>query len=69
MTAKDKAIELHYKMCKTISTDSTIRIKDVNDAKQCALIAGEEIIYQMYDKYEIVDYTYWNEVKQEIINL
>ena len=60
MTPKEKAEELYNKM----------RWKEYRlPAKSCALVAVDEIIYQMYDKYEIVDYRYWNEVKQEIEKL
>ena len=69
MTAKEKAIELFNKFDFIYSYDG-LDIMDEEftkeDRKQCALIAVEEIIYQMYDKYEVVDYRYWNEVKHEI---
>jgi hypothetical protein len=41
-------------------------------AKQCALIAVDEIINQCWDYREIdleASYNYWDEVRQEIINL
>ena len=60
MTPKDKSIELVNKY---------LQIYDgrVKQAKQCALIAVDEILY-------VVDctsprYEYWQEVKQEINNL
>lgn len=66
MTPKEKAQELvdkfnyeskHYLML---------------DAKQCALIAVDEIIDAIENVYEHdwnLLYPYWTEVKQEIINL
>jgi len=38
-------------------------------AKQCALIAVDEIVYEMYNAYKIVSYKYWNDVKDEINKL
>jgi hypothetical protein len=63
MTPKEKAKELFEKMYFETTTKY--------DAKQCALIAVNEIIdsltiknYAQADKYE-----FWNEVKQDIENL
>lgn len=63
MTPKEKAIDLINKMafevCKT-------------DAKQCALIAVDEILSEfMFDDSEYADrrYKYYKEVKQEIEKL
>ena len=70
MTAKEKAKDLveSYKWfaCWGRFEDE---YENLQNSKKCALIAVDEIIYQMYDKYEIVDYRYWNEVKQEIEKL
>ena len=67
MTPKEKAEELannFMPFCKN----------NYNDAKQCALIAVDEIIntgpLKMVDWGEIIsDKPYWQEVKQEIKNL
>jgi hypothetical protein len=67
MTPKEKAEELVEKM-------HTI---DINDAKLCALIAVDELIYSAsyMDNYKVnwirdeETYSYWQEVKQEIIKL
>ena len=58
MTPKEKAEELRNKYM-------NVRW-DINpdDAKQCALIAVDEIIYEVYDDLE-----WWKEVKQEIEKL
>ena len=65
MTPKEKAIELVNKMAFEVC---------ITDAKQCALIAVDEMLsffsnkafeltYPEISKFEI---TYWKEVKQEI---
>jgi hypothetical protein len=63
LTAKEKAIELFDKMYSQ-------RVIDLSAAKQCALIAVDEIIqlYWFTHKNER-QYRYWSEVKQEINNL
>ena len=60
MTPKDKARELYEKM----------RREEYHwPAKQCALIAVDEILKITWvDKFLIVE-DYWNEVKQEIEKL
>ena len=71
MTPKEKAAELivNYQLkCKSLNYD---------EAKQCALIAVDEIIYSLEDSKEHIDDNYlfifnnktikfWQEVKQEI---
>ena len=57
MTAKEKAIELYNKF------QFMWILKE--DSKQCALICVDEIL-EFHDR---IDVKYWNEVKQEIINL
>lgn len=64
MTPTEKAnnlIEKYYQINK---------IFDFDYAKECALIAVEEILdfITKYDNH-IKDYTYWQEVKQEIEKL
>jgi len=65
MKAKEKARELVDKMAIYHWTD----ICDYEGAKQCALIAVDEIqkIKSVY--HDDTLYDYWEEVKQEIINL
>ena len=71
MTPKDKAEELVEKF---VSLDNDI-FCSVNYpySKQCALIAVDEIIdvikFNKYDDKYWEEEQYWNEVKQEIINL
>lgn len=62
MKAKDKAKELFEKMYNKIQPDELG--KDKESAKQCALIAVDEIV-ETYNYYS----GYWNEVKQEIEKL
>jgi len=63
MTPKEKAKELFEKMYFETTTKY--------DAKQCALIAINEIIDSLTIKNysDVDDYEYWKEVKQEIENL
>ena len=64
MTPKEKAIELVEQFASVLMQDEVYE-----DSIKCALIAVDEIIYDMYDRYEIVSYEYWNEVKEEIEKL
>jgi hypothetical protein len=59
MTPKEKAKELAMKFDKQGETDN---------AKQCALIAVDEILNLCWNGNE-VGIKYWNEVKQEIEKL
>lgn len=71
MTPKEKAQELFDKMY-MVEDHMGIYPMCFNTAKECALIAAEEIIDVISTVYEHdwnVLYPYWNEVKQEIINL
>jgi hypothetical protein len=70
MTPKDKAIGLY---CKYIDAynDRNLQVSDYKFAKQCALIAVDEILsdYKNYLLHENTEYKgliYWQEVKQEI---
>ncbi len=75
MTPKEKAIELQHKFCST--TEGYYKSKkNLRNAKQCALIAVEEII--KLDVFECnEDWSnengdtreYWQEVKKEIKKL
>ena len=72
MTQKEKAKELVSKMLNEQSNT-----EELYDAKQCALIAVDEILKGIVPKYDDERYTfelggnqfYWQEVKQEIENL
>lgn len=74
MTPKEKAEELVGKFRDKIISFLSDNMKDSN-AKQCALIAVDEII-QLLDHTPLIDddyaehiINYWNEVKQEIEKL
>jgi hypothetical protein len=60
MTPKEKAFHLHFKFYKEI-------IANNEKAKQCALIAVDEIVKNGIYSFE--DNRYWEEVKQEINKL
>ena len=63
MTPKEKAKELVFKFDDTMEFSTPQRF-----AKQCALIAVDEILnLQNEDIY--MNYTFWQEVKQEIEKL
>ena len=80
MTPKDKALELYNKY-EQLGRDFTRGVSMKEFAKQCALIAVDEIIeatnmyqYGINNALEhipakIVKHPYWQEVKQEIENL
>lgn len=65
MTPKEKAFHLHYKYIREI-------IADNEKAKQCALIAIDEILNSEPKKayfikgYWMTPKTYWDEVKNEL---
>jgi hypothetical protein len=65
MTPKEKAREIYDKMCYILMVDGG-SLHD--EAKQCALIAVDEII-DLVKHIDVDSEDYWNEVKQEIINL
>ena len=83
MTPKEKAFELAHKfrLIDIRTSESTTMMISMTDAKQCALIAVDEIIeatnmHQFAisnDKESIpakvVNHPYWQEVKQEIEKL
>ena len=71
MTPKEKAQELfdkHFEFVEALSAQNQI-----DNAKQCALIAVDEMLeddcFDMGDCYYEDRMRYWNDVKQEIINL
>lgn len=57
MTPKEKAFSLYFKFIRDV-------IGDDQKAKQCALIAVDEVIKNGF--YSQLFYNYWEEVKQEI---
>lgn len=61
MTAKEKAFSLYFKFIRDV-------IADDQKAKQCALIAVDEIINAELFKW-LEDEIYWEEVKKEIEKL
>jgi len=68
MEAKEKAEQLVNKMFNWIAGGSVI---EYEMAKECALIAVDELIEQQekYNNGSFYPSNYWNEVKQEIENL
>jgi len=72
MTPKEKAYQLFENMYYKIESDELG--KDEESAKQCALIAVDEILNLMikefkWDVKHNGNIEYWQEVKQEINNL
>ena len=63
MTPKEKAEELVDKFLQYTPADSEL---EYPYAKQCALIAVEQILEIIFSDY---DWQYWNEVKQELEKL
>jgi hypothetical protein len=71
MTPKEKAEELVYRYVNLYS-HQTENYLDIDEAKQCALIAVDEILKEKNgcSKYECYGQDInWNEVKKEIENL
>ena len=65
MTPKDKALELVQKYFKANHQPYGFK-----DAKQCALIAVDEILDMVkHTPIEFIETDYWQEVKQEIEKL
>ena len=74
MTPKEKAFELAHKfrLIDIRTSESTTMMISMADAKQCALIAVEEIKEAIFwHPYErpYFELEYWNEVMQEIEKL
>jgi len=83
MTPKEKAIELVDKFYQTTPNEYFVnepigikgRYKSWEQAKQCALIAVDEILKLennngfYFDGTNVTSISYWQEVKQEIENL
>jgi hypothetical protein len=69
MTPKDKALELYNKY-EQLGRDFTRGVSMKEFAKQCALIAVDEIIEVLKNIADITtSWLYYEEVKQEIENL
>jgi hypothetical protein len=78
MTPKEKAFELAHKfrLLEIRTSENSYMMISMADAKQCALIAVDEILngYE-YDSLDIKhkrimdNINYWDKVKQEIENL
>jgi len=71
MSAKDKAKELYLKMLNWETDSNKFLERNIisTSAKQCALIAVDEILKQCWDYRDIdlqASYDYWQEVKHEI---
>lgn len=66
MTPQEKAKELVIKFQKQIFFEVTNERLDIEEAKGCALIAVDTVLW-MASHYATIDY--WNEVKQEIEKL
>jgi hypothetical protein len=67
MTPKEKAIELVHKFCST--TEGLYKSKkNIKNAKQCALIAVDEIFKTglLEGSTLGINKKYWQEVKQEL---
>jgi hypothetical protein len=72
MKPKEKAEELVEKFYSRATSYSLDRKNQNENAKQCALIAVDEIMKQCYDYRDIdlqASYDYWEEVKSEIEKL
>jgi len=67
MKAKEKAQELFDKYFEFVEAYSVQG--QYENAKQCSLIAVDEIIEELIEKDFANRFSYWQEVKQEIINL
>jgi len=65
MTAKGKAIELRDKFF-SITMNSNLIDGGLERAKQCALIAVDELINHCSQVEPFLGVDYWNEVKSEI---
>jgi len=72
MTPKEKAIELYNKMYETGFKPKSVLIR-IEQAKECALIAVEEILKAVDNEDETYlmrhSVNYWSQVKQELENL
>jgi len=68
MKPKDKSIELVDKFVEYTDNNSNTYLSYEQNAKQCALIAVDEIVKELYPT-DIKRCEYWKEVKKEIDKL
>lgn len=71
MTPKEKAHELFEKFSKVETFTNTILITR-HEARQAALIATDEVLATLYEYHydsQSGAYEFWQQVKQEIINI
>lgn len=70
MTPKEKSVELFKKYyCLENNSKKRIKIIEFDTAKQCALIAVDEILNAINPFGQFLGKDYWYEVKQEIKKL
>jgi hypothetical protein len=69
MTKEEKAKELFNKYYSYLKANLMYDEEAIEDAKICALIAIEEIINLYTNDDVVLDWKYWQEVKQEIKKL
>jgi 2-hydroxy-3-keto-5-methylthiopentenyl-1-phosphate phosphatase len=70
MEAKEKAKELVHRFQETMFFHVTDERIDIEEAKQCALIAVDEIINSIQEIFETFEERqYWQQVKKEIEKL
>jgi hypothetical protein len=65
MTPKEKAKELFDKYAMYLRANLMYDEEAIEDAKQCALIAVDEVLEHCYEVMK----PFWEEVKDEILNL
>ena len=71
MTPKEKSFELAHKfrLLKIRTSENSYMMISMADAKQCALIAVDEILTVFYDDIRSMwldELNYWHDVKKEI---
>jgi hypothetical protein len=69
MTAKEKAIDLFNEYYSYLKANLMYDEEAKEDAKQCALIAVDELIYETHFEVPNIRQRWWQEVKQEIEKL
>ena len=69
MTPKEKAKELFDKYYSYLKSNLMDDKEAIDDAKQCALISVDELIYSHSQDTTDNQFYYWQEVKQEIEKL
>lgn len=69
MTPKEKAEELFNKYYSYLKSNLMDDKEAIDDAKQCALIAVDEVIYETSFEVPNIRQRYWQEIKNEIEKL